>query len=313
MDFFTSQDITLNAKLLELIYIFIGLICLYTGIKNFKDKTNKNRIGTAIFWCLLGVVIGFGNWIPNKINGALIIVLTLPAIFKKVGTGEKKSIPQEKIQEFANKIGIKLFLPALSIGIFAIIFALLSFSPLVGIGVGVIVGIILLRIYSKENTINVFLNEAADTLSILGPLSLMPLLLASLGSIFEKAGVGQVISKLVSYIVPEGNVTIGIIVFALGMVLFTMIMGNAFAAITVMLVGVSQPFVLQYGANPIIIGMIGLTAGYCGTLLTPMAANFNILPVAMLDMKDRFGVIKNQILLSICLLVFQIMYMIIFS
>lgn len=313
MDFFTSQDITLNAKLLELIYIFIGLICLYTGIKNFKDKTNKNRIGTAIFWCLLGVVIGFGNWIPNKINGALIIVLTLPAIFKKVGTGEKKSIPQEKIQEFANKIGIKLFLPALSIGIFAIIFALLSFSPLVGIGVGVIVGIILLRIYSKENTINVFLNEAADTLSILGPLSLMPLLLASLGSIFEKAGVGQVISKLVSYIVPEGNVTIGVIVFALGMVLFTMIMGNAFAAITVMLVGVAQPFVLQYGANPIIIGMIGLTAGYCGTLLTPMAANFNILPVAMLDMKDRFGVIKNQILLSICLLVFQIMYMIIFS
>lgn len=313
MDFFTSQDITLNAKLLELIYIFIGLICLYTGIKNFKDKTNKNRIGTAIFWCLLGVVIGFGNWIPNKINGALIIVLTLPAIFKKVGTGEKKSIPQEKIQEFANKIGIKLFLPALSIGIFAIIFALLSFSPLVGIGVGVIVGIILLRIYSKENTINVFLNEAADTLSILGPLSLMPLLLASLGSIFEKAGVGQVISKLVSYIVPEGNVTIGIVVFALGMVLFTMIMGNAFAAITVMLVGVAQPFVLQYGANPIIIGMIGLTAGYCGTLLTPMAANFNILPVAMLDMKDRFGVIKNQILLSICLLVFQIMYMIIFS
>lgn len=313
MDFFTSQDITLNAKLLELIYIFIGLICLYTGIKNFKDKTNKNRIGTAIFWCLLGVVIGFGNWIPNKINGALIIALTLPAIFKKVGTGEKKSIPQEKIQEFANKIGIKLFLPALSIGIFAIIFALLSFSPLVGIGVGVIVGIILLRIYSKENTINVFLNEAADTLSILGPLSLMPLLLASLGSIFEKAGVGQVISKLVSYIVPEGNVTIGIVVFALGMVLFTMIMGNAFAAITVMLVGVAQPFVLQYGANPIIIGMIGLTAGYCGTLLTPMAANFNILPVAMLDMKDRFGVIKNQILLSICLLVFQIMYMIIFS
>lgn len=171
----------------------------------------------------------------------------------------------------------------------------------------------MLRIYSKENTINVFLNEAADTLSILGPLSLMPLLLASLGSIFEKAGVGQVISKLVSYIVPEGNVTIGIIVFALGMVLFTMIMGNAFAAITVMLVGVAQPFVLQYGANPIIIGMIGLTAGYCGTLLTPMAANFNILPVAMLDMKDRFGVIKNQILLSICLLIFQIMYMIIFS
>lgn len=313
MGFFTSQDITLEAKLLELIYISIGLICLYTGIKNFKDKTNKDRIGTAIFWCLLGIVIGFGNWIPSKINGALIIILTLPAIFKKVGTGEKTPISQEKIQESANRIGIKLFLPALSIGIFAVIFALLSFSPLVGIGVGVIVGVILLMFYSKENTIKVFLNEASNTLSILGPLSLMPILLASLGAIFEKSGVGQVISKIISYIIPEGNVTIGIIVFGLGMVLFTMIMGNAFAAITVMLVGVAQPFVLQYGANPIIIGMIGLTTGYCGTLLTPMAANFNILPVAMLDMKDRFGVIKNQIFLSICLLIFQLMYMIIFS
>lgn len=313
MGFFTSQDITLEAKLLELIYISIGLICLYTGIKNFKDKTNKDRIGTAIFWCLLGIVIGFGNWIPSKINGALIIILTLPAIFKKVGTGEKTPISQEKIQESANRIGLKLFLPALSIGIFAVIFALLSFSPLVGIGVGVIVGVILLMFYSKENTIKVFLNEASNTLSILGPLSLMPILLASLGAIFEKSGVGQVISKIISYIIPEGNVTIGIIVFGLGMVLFTMIMGNAFAAITVMLVGVAQPFVLQYGANPIIIGMIGLTTGYCGTLLTPMAANFNILPVAMLDMRDRFGVIKNQIFLSICLLIFQLMYMIIFS
>lgn len=313
MEFFINPDISLSDKLLEVLYIFMGLICIYTGIKNIRDKTNKNRIGTGIFWGLLGVVLGFGNWIPDKVNGALIILLTLPAILKKVGTGEKKPISQEKIQMFADKIGIKLFLPALSMGIFAIIFALTDFGALIGIGVGVIVGVILLMFYSKENTLKVFFNEASDTLTILGPLSLMPILLASLGAIFEKAGVGQVISSLVSYIVPEGNVTVGIIVFALGMVLFTMIMGNAFAAITVMLVGVAQPFILQYGANPIIIGMIGLTAGYCGTLLTPMAANFNVLPVAMLDMKDRFGVIKNQILLSICLLIFQIIYMIIFS
>ncbi len=313
MSFFTNPDITLDTKLLELLYIFMGLICLYTGFRNLKDKTNNNRIGTAIFWILLGIVIGFGNWIPSKINGALVILLTLPAIFKKVGVGQKNSIPQEKVQQLADKIGLKLFLPALSMGIFAVIFALLGSNALVGIGVGVIVGVILLMLYSKENTIKVFLNEASDTLTTLGPLSLMPILLASLGAIFEKAGVGQVISSIVSYIVPEGNVTVGIIVFALGMVLFTMIMGNAFAAITVMLVGVAGPFILQYGANPVIIGMIGLTAGYCGTLLTPMAANFNVLPVAMLDMKDRFGVIKNQVLLSVCLLIFQIMYMIIFS
>ena len=298
MSFFTNPDITLDTKLLELLYIFMGLICLYTGFRNLKDKTNNNRIGTAIFWILLGIVIGFGNWIPSKINGALVILLTLPAIFKKVGVGQKNSIPQEKVQQLADKIGLKLFLPALSMGIFAVIFALLGSNALVGIGVGVIVGVILLMLYSKENTIKVFLNEASDTLTTLGPLSLMPILLASLGAIFEKAGVGQVISSIVSYIVPEGNVTVGIIVFALGMVLFTMIMGNAFAAITVMLVGVAGPFILQYGANPVIIGMIGLTAGYCGTLLTPMAANFNVLPVAMRNMNDRFGVIKNQVLHS---------------
>ena len=95
------------------------------------------------------------------------------------------------------------------------------------------------------------------------------------------------------------------------MVLFTMIMGNAFAAITVMTVGIGAPFVLAYGANPVVIGMIALTCGYCGTLLTPMAANFNILPVAILNMKDRWGVIKNQVLVALIMLVFQICYMIV--
>ena len=95
------------------------------------------------------------------------------------------------------------------------------------------------------------------------------------------------------------------------MVLFTMIMGNAFAAITVMTVGIGAPFVLAYGANPVVIGMIALTCGYCGTLMTPMAANFNIVPVAILNMKDRWGVIKNQVLVGLILLVFQICYMIV--
>jgi len=96
-------------------------------------------------------------------------------------------------------------------------------------------------------------------------------------------------------------------------VIFTMIMGNAFAAITVMTVGIGAPFVLAYGANPAVIAMLALTCGYCGTLLTPMAANFNIVPVAILDMKDKMGVIKVQILPAIFMIVFQIIYMIIFK
>ena len=103
---------------------------------------------------------------------------------------------------------------------------------------------------------------------------------------------------------------IGIIVFAIGMALFTMIMGNAFAAITVMTVGIGAPCVLAYGADPVVVGMIALTCGFCGTLLTPMAANFNIVPVVILDMKKRFGVIKNQIFIAIAMLIIQIIYMI---
>ena len=88
-------------------------------------------------------------------------------------------------------------------------------------------------------------------------------------------------------------------------------MGNAFAAITVMAVGIGAPFVLAYGADPAPIGILALTCGYCGTLCTPMAANFNIVPVAMLDMKDRMGEIKKQVLPAMVMIVVQIVYMLI--
>ena len=129
---------------------------------------------------------------------------------------------------------------------------------------------------------------------------MLPQLLGCLGGVFTAAGVGEVIAQIVEKVVPKGNVNIGIIVYAVGMVLFTMIMGNAFAAITVMTVGIGAPFVLAYGANPVVIGMIALTCGY-----------FNIVPVAILNMKDRWGVIKNQVLVGLIMLVFQICYMIV--
>lgn len=171
----------------------------------------------------------------------------------------------------------------------------------------------MLMFYSKDNKPKVFLQDSERLLSTVGPLSMLPMLLASLGAIFTAAGVGDVIAKIVGNVIPKGNVNVGIIIFAIGMMLFTMIMGNAFAAITVMTVGIGAPFVLAYGANPVVIGMLALTCGYCGTLCTPMAANFNVVPVAMLDMKDRFGVIKNQVVLALILLVFQIVYMILFK
>lgn len=43
------------------------------------------------------------------------------------------------------------------------------------------------------------------------------------------------------------------------------------------------------------VGALGLTAGYCGTLMTPMAANFNIMPAALLETKSKYAIIISQL------------------
>lgn len=298
---------------LNVVWIIIGLITIYAGIKNLLDKENPSRVGTAVFWCSFGIVCGFGTWLPAKVSGVLVLIMCLPPIFKKVKIGKVDNPTKEHTEQQFKKIGMKIFIPAFSVAVCSLFFALFSnMSSMIAITIGVIVAMILLIAYdSKQNKPVVFLNDSERFLGITGPLSMLPQLLGCLGGVFTAAGVGDVVAQLVEKVVPKGNVNVGIIIYAIGMVLFTMIMGNAFAAITVMTVGIGAPFVLAYGANPVVIGMIALTCGYCGTLLTPMAANFNILPVAILNMKDRWGVIKNQVLVALVMLVFQICYMIV--
>ena len=298
---------------LNVVWIIIGLITIYAGIKNLLDKENPSRVGTAVFWCSFGIVCGFGTWLPAKVSGVLVLIMCLPPIFKKVKIGKVDNPTKEHTEQQFKKIGMKIFIPAFSVAVCSLFFALFSnMSSMIAITIGVIVAMILLIAYdSKQNKPAVFLNDSERFLGITGPLSMLPQLLGCLGGVFTAAGVGDVIAQLVEKVVPKGNVNVGIIIYAIGMVLFTMIMGNAFAAITVMTVGIGAPFVLAYGANPVVIGMLALTCGYCGTLLTPMAANFNILPVAILNMKDRWGVIKNQVLVALIMLVFQICYMIV--
>lgn len=302
-----------NAIGLNVVWVIIGLITIYAGIKNLLDKENPSRVGTAVFWCSFGIVCGFGSWLPAKVSGVLVLIMCLPPIFKKVKIGKTDNPTKEHTEQQFKKIGMKIFVPAFSVAVCSLFFALFSnMSSMVAITVGVIVAMILLMAFdTKQNKPAVFLNDSERFLGITGPLSMLPQLLGCLGGVFTAAGVGDVIAQLVEKIVPKGNVNIGIIIYAIGMVLFTMIMGNAFAAITVMTVGIGAPFVLAYGANPVVIGMLALTCGYCGTLLTPMAANFNILPVAILNMKDCWGAIKNQVLVAIIMLVFQICYMIV--
>ena len=311
MEFFTSADIPLMTKLLEVVYIIIGLICIYTAVRNLTDKANPSPAGTALFWGSVGVVIAFGRWLPDIASGALILIMSASAILRLVKPGADLAPTAEQTKAKFDRIGMKIFIPALSIGVFSLIFALLGGNALVGTGFGVLVAMVLLFIFSTDNRPKVFFDDAARFLSVVGPTSMLPPLLAVLGSVFTLSGVGDVIADIAGRFIPAGNVNLGIVVYALGMMIFTMIMGNAFAAITVMTVGIGAPFVLAYGADPAATVMLALTCGYCGTLLTPMAANFYIVPVAILDMKDNMGVIKNQVLPAAFMIVFQIIYMII--
>ena len=49
------------------------------------------------------------------------------------------------------------------------------------------------------------------------------------------------------------------------------------------------------GGDPAVVCAIGMLSGFCGTLMTPLAANFNIVPAALLELKDRHAVIRAQI------------------
>ena len=103
MSFFTSSDFTTGQKLLEVIYIVIGLITLYTGIKNARDKENPSRFGTALFWCTLGVVLAFGRWISPKAVGVLVLIMTIPAVFKKVKIGKVDAPSEESMKAMFEK------------------------------------------------------------------------------------------------------------------------------------------------------------------------------------------------------------------
>ena len=113
----------------------------------------------------------------------------------------------------------------------------------------------------------------------------------------------------VAAIVPEGNKLIACLVYCVAMALFTIIMGNGFAAFSVITVGIGIPFVIGQGADPVVVGALGLTAGYCGTLVTPMAANFNIMPAALLETRSKYTIIRSQIPVAVTMLLIHMVLM----
>ena len=306
------MEIKALLKLLtQIIYILCGLVSISTGIRGLKNE--KAKIGTFLFWTILGIIFIFGEAIPYKVTGGLLVILAIITVTKQLHIGKFENISSQFKIAQSEKLKNKIFIPAVLIGIAA--FLILQFKigktaipPALGIGGGSLVALLAAAIIIKPK-FNETNEDTSKLLMQIGATAILPQLLAALGAVFTKAGVGKVIAASISSVVPTGNIFVGIVIYAIGMVIFTMIMGNAFAAFSVITAGIGIPFIIKNGGNPAIIGALGMTAGYCGTLMTPMAANFNIVPASILEIKDKYGIIKVQAPMALLLLVTHIILM----
>ena len=295
--------------LLEIFYMMIGLYMGITMVFTLKDTNHKTRIGTAAFWGILATIFIFGKFIPSQIIGLLIVVIAILSATKQINIGTLKQLDETFTNLKAEQLGLKIFVPSLAIAIIAMLIATFTeISGTVAIGISATITIILTFIITKAKPME-YIEDSNRMYQSMGSFTILPQLLASLGVLFTAAGVGDKISSIISRIIPSGNVLAGVVAYCVGMAVFTMIMGNAFAAFSVITVGVGVPFVFAQGGDPVVCSLLALTAGYCGTLLTPMAANFNMLPSALLELKDKNAVIKAQAPVSITLLVIHIFLM----
>ncbi|GEK91295.1 DUF979 domain-containing protein [Alkalibacterium kapii] len=298
-----------NNNFLEFFFILTGLLMAHTGVNVLLDPKHPTRLQTAVFWFLLAATFSIGRFIPPFVSGVMVVGMGILTLFNQVKIGPINQVSEEKAEERSKRLGNKIFIPVVSLASIAIIIA--QFTPLggqVGIGVAAVLSVLIAMFITKSDG-KVALHEGDRMVRQVGTVGILPQLLAALGVIFTAAGVGDVIAGMISTVVPEGNQLIGVIAYVLGMVVFTMIMGNAFAAFTVITAGIGVPFVIAQGADPVIAGTLAMTAGYCGTLMTPMAANFNALPVALLEMKNPNGVIKEQLPYALLMIIVHIALM----
>lgn len=297
---------TFFANLLEFFFILIGIQLVYTAVRVFMDETNPTRLGSGLFWLIIGVLFAVGEYIPSMISGILVVILGVLTLFKQVNMGDVYNPDPKKADAESDRLNNKIFIPVILLALIALVVATIipeSSASVIGISsvIATIVAVVIIKPKNRE-----ILIESDRMVQQVGTTGMLPQLLAALGVIFTISGVGDVIADIIGGIVPEGSQLAGVIAYVMGMVIFTMIMGNAFAAFTVITAGIGVPFVMAVGGDPVIASALAMTAGFCGTLLTPMAGNFNALPVALLQMKDQFGVIKAQAPVAVTMIVIHI-------
>jgi uncharacterized membrane protein len=286
-------------------YVLTGVTLLIFAWLTFFDRSNPRRVGSGLFWLTLGVIFALGGVMPHWLTGLLALFMVALDGFGQVGRGSETTDPTdgEARAERARALGNRIFIPALAIPVvtfaFALIFRWLGMDAnrgaLVGLGFGGLAAMLVCLILTRSDGRRL-MDEGRRLNEAMGAVNILPQLLASLGVIFTAAGVGGLIAQGIQQIIPANNLFLLVLANCLGMALFTIVMGNSFAAFPVIATGVLVPLIIKpFGVNPAMAAIITLTAGSSGTLMTPMAANFNIVPAALLNMRDQYGVIKFQL------------------
>jgi len=294
---------------LEAVYVLTGLVLWVFAFLAFRDRLNKRHLSNTVFWAILGAVFIFGKILPTWTTGLLILLMVLIDGSGGVGRGHYNESTKEEQTGHARRLGHRIFIPVLAIPLVTFAFAIAFRIPylqelfgmdatrgaLVGLGFGGICAMVAC-IWITKDKFPVLMQEGRRLNEAMGAVNILPQLLASLGVIFTAARVGEVIASGIHRIIPGDSLFLLVLANCLGMALFTMVMGNSFAAFPVIATGVLAPLIIQpFGVRPEMVAIITLTAGSSGTLMTPMAANFNIVPAALLNMRNQYGVIKFQL------------------
>ncbi|HEY1878982.1 MAG TPA: DUF979 domain-containing protein [Caulobacteraceae bacterium] len=288
------------------VYLFAGIVFAAISILSGFDRSNPQRWGAAAFWGLFAASFLFGDRVGDFANGVLVIAMALIAGLVGLGVGKAATSTENERTESADRLGSRLFAPILVIPACALLGTLLlksvqiggapladpSQATVIATAIGV-VGALALAMAIFRPPVIAPAEESRRILDQVGSAAMLPQLLAALGGVFALAGVGASVSQLIGHWLPMDSHLTVVVAFCLGMAIFTLIMGNAFAAFPVMAAGIGAPLIVgRFGGDPAVMGALGMLAGYCGTLMTPMAAH-NIIPAALLDLPTG-SVIRAQ-------------------